>query len=237
MALADRSHFRDRPTDGSQQTIYMIPILPEAIERYCGAHSTAPDPLLAEIERYTRAHCAMPQMLTGAHEGRLLTMLVQLSGARRVLEVGTFTGYSALAMAAGLPVNGQIVTCEIDPDHARIARSFFDRSRHARQIEIQLGPALDTLRALPESEPFDFAFLDADKENYPGYYELIVPRLRPGGLLVADNVLWSGRVLDPKEPSDRALVAFNERVQCDPRVENILLPVRDGVMLARKRQS
>jgi len=213
----------------------MIPILPEAIENYCTAHSTAPDPLLSEIERYTRAHCAMPQMLTGAHEGRLLTMLVQLSGTRRVLEIGTFTGYSALAMAAGLPAEGAIVTCEIDPEHARIARSFFDRSPHAARIEIRLGPALATLASLPPEEPFDLAFLDADKENYPNYYDPILERLRPGGLLVADNVLWSGRVLDPKAASDRALVAFNEAVQRDPRVENILVPVRDGVMLARKR--
>ncbi len=214
----------------------MIPILPRAIEDYCAAHSTPPEPLLAEIERSTKTHCKQPQMLTGAHEGRLLTLLVQLTGARRVLEVGTFTGYSALAMAAGLPEGGTILTCEINADHARIARAFFDRSAQRRRIEVRLGPALETLAALPEHESFDLAFLDADKENYPAYYELILARLRPGGLLVADNVLWSGKVLDPREASDRALAVFNDLVHGDPRVENVLLPVRDGVMLTRKRQ-
>ena len=160
-------------------------------------------------------------------------MLVQLTGARRVLEIGTFTGYSALSMAAALPDGGEITTCEIDAQHARIAQSFFDRSPHGRKITIRLAPALETVSALKGE--FDFVFLDADKENYVNYYEAVLPKLKPGGLLVADNVLWSGKVLDPREKTDRAIVAFNDRVARDARVEQVMLSVRDGILLVRKR--
>jgi caffeoyl-CoA O-methyltransferase len=160
---------------------------------------------------------------------------VQSSASSRVLEVGTFTGYSALSMAAGLPAGGLLITCEVDPEHARIAQTFFDRSPHGARIQLRLGPALETLQGLPPETQFDFAFVDADKENYINYYEIIVPRLKPGGLIAADNTLWSGRVLDPKEKTDRAIVAFNDHVARDPRIEHVLLSVRDGVMLIRKR--
>jgi caffeoyl-CoA O-methyltransferase len=155
-------------------------------------------------------------------------------GARRVLEIGTFTGYSALCMAEGLPDDGELITLDRDPEATRVARDFFDRSPHGRKIRLALGDALESLRALPASSPFDLAFIDADKERYLDYYEEILPRLRPGGLLVADNTLWSGRVLDPQAATDRAIAAFNARLTSDPRVENVLLPVRDGLMLARK---
>jgi caffeoyl-CoA O-methyltransferase len=210
-------------------------IVPQKIEEYCLRHTSARDKLLRELENYTQRHCADAQMLIGPREGALLAMLVRLTGTRRILEIGCFTGYSALCMAEALPAKGKLTTCEIKPEHAEIAQSFFDRSPHGHKIKIHLGPALETVAGLPVSASFDFVFLDADKENYVNYYEAVLPRLRPGGLLVADNVLWSGHVLAPKKKTDHAVVAFNKHVRRDPRVECVMLPVRDGVSLIRKR--
>ena len=210
-------------------------VVPKPIEDYAAAHSQTPSPLLDELETYTNAHCAWPQMLVGRLEGGLLKMLVRLTGARRILEIGLFTGYSALTMAEALPEEGMIVSCEINSETAAIAQSFFDRSPHGRKISIRLGPALDTLASLPKDPPFDLVFVDADKENYVNYYEAALTLLRPGGLLIADNVLWSGAVLNPIRDSDRALVEFNNKVHHDPRVEHVMLTVRDGVMLVYKR--
>lgn len=212
----------------------MISIIPKALDDYCLAHTSPADPLLDELAAYTRAHCQLPQMLTGPVEGTFLRMLVQVSNARRVLEIGTFTGYSALSMAAGLPGDGTLITCDIDAETQTIARMFWARSPHGRKIEPRLGPALETIGQFPADLKFDFVFIDADKENYIHYYEVVLPRLRPGGLIAADNTLWSGKVLEPKEDSDRAIVAFNAHVARDPRVEQVLLSVRDGVLLVRK---
>lgn len=213
----------------------MKPIIPKAIDDYCAAHCTPPSALLQELEAYTAEHCVNAQMLVGPLEAALLQMLVRATSARRVLEIGLFTGYSALAMAEALPEDGQLISCEIDSQSAGIARSFFDRSPHGHKITIRLGPAIATLESLPADSVFDLVFIDADKENYIAYYEAVLPRVRHGGLIVADNVLWSGRVLDPREQSDRAIAAFNERVRHDARVHCVMLPVRDGVMLIRKR--
>ena len=149
-----------------------------------------------------------------------------------MLELGTFTGYSALMMAEGLPDDGELVTCDIDQNAAAMAQEFFSRSPHGKKIHLRMGPALETLKSL--QGPFDLAFIDADKERYVDYYDALVPLIRPNGLIVADNTLWSGKVVDPQDASTRAIVAFNARVTADPRVENVLLSVRDGVMLARK---
>jgi predicted O-methyltransferase YrrM len=213
----------------------MKPIIPEKIEEYCLHHTTARDKLLRELEKYTRRHSADARMLIGPHEGALLDMLVRLTGARRILEIGCFTGYSALCMAEALPRNGELTTCEIKPQHADIARWFFARSSFGHKIKLCVGPALETLAELPASARFDFVFIDADKENYVNYFDAVLPRLRPGGMIVADNVLWSGRVLAPKQKSDRAVVRFNKHVRRDRRVECVMLPVRDGVYLIRKR--
>lgn len=213
----------------------MQPILPPAIEAYCTAHSSAPSALLMELQAYTTKNCADAQMLVGPLEAAFLQLLVRLSRARRVLEVGTFTGYSALAMAEALPEDGVLLTCEVDPHRAAIAQGFFDRSPDGGKIELRLGAARETLRALSADARFDMAFIDADKEGYLDYYEEILPRLPSGGLLVADNTLWSGDVLDPQRPSARAVDAFNRRVREDRRVEHVLVPLRDGVMLVRKR--
>lgn len=212
----------------------MTPLVAPEIEQYTHDHTTAPPPLFDEMRDVTYAQMSSPQMQVGRVEGALLKMLCTLAGARRVVEVGTFTGYSALSMAAALPDDGELITCDIDPEATRIARSFFDRSPHGRKITIRLGDALETINALPADPTLDLVFLDADKERYVAYYEALLPRLRRGGLVVADNTLWSGKVLSPSEATDRAIVAFNRRVAEDPRVENVLLSVRDGIMLARK---
>jgi caffeoyl-CoA O-methyltransferase len=210
----------------------MIQLIDPALDTYSEKHSRQPSPLLKELEAYTYENCDLPQMVTGSLEGALLRMLVQLTGARTILEVGLFTGYSALSMAEVLPRVGTITSCEIDEGNAAIAQSFIDRSPHGGKISIRMGPALNSLAGL--KGPFDLAFLDADKENYCHYYDLVLPLLRPGGLLVADNVLWSGKVLDPKDETDHALVAFNDKVSSDPAVEVVLLTVRDGLSLIRK---
>ena len=211
---------------------YTVTMLLEAIERYCTEHSSGASALATELEQYTHAHCEDAHMLIGAWEGALLQMIVAMSGARRLLEIGTFTGYSALSMAEALPADGEIITCDVNAKTSAIAQRFFDRSPHGRKIVVRLGPALDTLRTL--TPPFDLAFIDADKENYGAYFEACLGLLRPNGLIVADNVLWSGRVLNPENDVDRAIVAFNERVRNDQRVACVMLPIRDGVSVIRK---
>lgn len=211
----------------------MINLISEEIERYAEEHTQPIDPLLDELREETHAKMSDPQMQVGRVEGTLLRLLVRMIGARRVLEIGMFTGYSALMMAEGLPEGGELFTCDIDPKAEEIARRYFSRSPHGKKITIRMGPALATIASL--SAPFDFVFLDADKENYPNYYEAVLPLVATGGLIVADNVLWSGRVLDPREKSDLAIVAFNDLVAADARVEKVLLTVRDGMLLARKR--
>ncbi|WP_437928143.1 class I SAM-dependent methyltransferase [Sorangium sp. So ce291] len=212
----------------------MPPIANPELERYAHDHTEPPPALLDELREYTRAHDPRAGMQVGRIEGTLLGVLVALMQARRVLEIGTFTGYSALSMAQALPPDGELITCDLDPEVARVARSFFDRSEHGKKIRIAVGDALDTIRALPASPPFDLVFIDADKVRYSTYYEEALPRLRRGGLIVADNTLWSGEVLAPETEDGRALAAFNDLVVRDPRVEKVMLTVRDGVTLARK---
>ncbi|MCK6587973.1 MAG: class I SAM-dependent methyltransferase [Polyangiaceae bacterium] len=212
----------------------MTPLIDPAIEQYIHDHTRARPALFDELREVTYASMQDPQMQVGRVEGALLKLLVAVSQARHVIEIGTFTGYSALSMAEGLPDDGTLITCDIDPEAARVAQSFFDRSPHGKKISLRLGDALETLRALPKSISFDFAFLDADKERYVDYYEEIVPRLRKNGLIAADNTLWSGAVLNPQTESAKAIAQYNDRVTADPRVENVLLSVRDGLMLARK---
>jgi caffeoyl-CoA O-methyltransferase len=203
------------------------------LERYAFDH-TAPEPeLLQRLSDETHAKMQMPQMLTGRLEGRLLKLLARMSGARRVVEIGTFTGYSALSLAEGMPADGTLVTCEIDPAHAAMAQRYFDASPHGNKIRILMGPALATLESL--EGPFDLAFIDADKENYPAYYERVIGLIRPGGLVLVDNTLWSGRVLLPRDAESIAIDTLNRRIAKDDRVENVLLTVRDGLQLVRKK--
>ncbi|HVM04624.1 MAG TPA: class I SAM-dependent methyltransferase [Acidimicrobiales bacterium] len=212
-----------------------MPVVDPAIEAYTEAHSTPPPPLLVELAEETSRSLPSPGMMVGHVEGRFLELLVFATGARRVLEIGTFSGYSALSMAAGLPPDGRIVTCDIEPRHAEVARRFADRSGYADRIEIRVGPALDTLETL--DGPFDLVFVDADKVNYTSYYEAVLPKLAERGLIVVDNTLWSGRVLEEADDSEDtvAIRAFNDRVRADPRVVCVQLPVRDGVTLVARR--
>ncbi|MFS8071402.1 MAG: O-methyltransferase [Byssovorax sp.] len=209
-------------------------LLDPALDHYTHEHTSPRGPLFDALREVTYASMKSPGMQVGRVEGALLALLCRLMGARRVLEVGTFTGFSALSMAEALPDDGELITCDVDPEATAIARSFFDRSPHGHKIQIRLGAGLETIRALPDV-PFDLAFIDADKPGYTDYYEAILPRLRTGGLIIADNTLWSGKVLAPEEENDHAIVRFNDHVNADPRVENVLLSVRDGMMLAYKR--
>ncbi len=211
----------------------MIAFIPEKIEAYAAAHSMPESPLFAELAATTRAQTTQPQMMVGPLEGALLKNLVRMTGAKRALEIGTFTGYSALSIAEGLPDDGTLITCDIDPKATAIARSFWERSPHGRKITLKLAPALDTIATL--AGPIDLVFIDADKKNYVRYWEACVPKVRSGGVLLADNVLWSGAVLDPKTDDDRALAAFNQHVQKDARVDVVMLTVRDGVTVAVKK--
>ncbi len=208
-----------------------------AINAYCVDHTTPEPPLLQELETWTHAQEDMPQMLCGRLEGRLLKMLVQLSGAKNAVELGTFTGYSALSIAEGLPPDGKLVTCELDAERAVRTRSWLDRSPHGSKISIAVGPAVHSLRTLPG--PFDFAFVDADKPNYPHYFRLLLDRMVSGGLMAFDNTLWSGEVLRADSPeateSTVAIHALNEAILAEDRVENVLLTVRDGIHLVRIR--
>ena len=208
-------------------------IVDEKLEDYAERHTTPPEPLLAELAEETRATMSAPQMLTGPIEGRFLELLVHTSGAKRVLEIGTFTGYASLSMAAALPEDGHVDTCDIEPAHVEVARRYISRSPHGAKITIHLGPALDTIAQL-EGE-FDFVFIDADKENYDNYYEAVLPRLSEGGLIAIDNTLWSGKVLDPPDESSRAIAALNDKLAADDRVVCVQLSVRDGVTLVRRR--
>jgi caffeoyl-CoA O-methyltransferase len=205
----------------------------ERLEEYAEGHSTAPDPLLAELAQETKETMSAPQMLTGPIEGRFLELLVASAGAKRVLEIGTFTGYSALSMAAALPPGGRIDTLDIEPKHAEVAQRYFDRSPHGDKITLHLGPALETIGSL-EGE-FDFVFIDADKDNYDAYYEAVLPRLSQGGLIAIDNTLWSGRVLDPPDETTKLIASLNDKLAADERVVVVQLTVRDGVTLVRRR--
>jgi len=212
----------------------MLTLMPEEIEEYAEAHSTPLPPLLQELMAVTKEKMGeQAVMLSGQLEGMLLQVFSASLRARRILEIGMFTGFSAQMMVAALPADGELITCEIDPEAIAIARSFFDRSPHGSKIRVREGPALETLKTL--EGPFDLVFIDADKENYIAYYEAVLPLLAPNGVIAVDNVLWSGKVLDPKEASDRAIVAFNEHVRRDEAVTEVILTVRDGVMLIRRK--
>ncbi|NUW35501.1 DUF2218 domain-containing protein [Nonomuraea sp. SMC257] len=215
-----------------------LEIVTPAVGDYLLAHSTPADQVLTELAVATReATGRSAGMQVSPDEGALLEMLVRLAGARRAIEVGVFTGYSALCIARALPADGSLLACDVSTEWTDIAQPFWERAGVRERIDLRIGPALDTLRALPEEPAFDFAFVDADKDNYPAYCEEIVPRLVPGGLLVLDNVFLGGTVLDPafQEEDQRAMRRVNDALARDDRLDCVMLPVRDGVTLARKR--
>ena len=208
-------------------------IVEPQVEEYAEAHTTPDGELFERLAEETRAKTSAPQMMVGRIEGQFLARLVRLSGARRILELGTFTGYSSISMASALPADGRIITCDIDPETMGIARRYMDESGYGDKIETRLGPALETIRTL--EGPFDLVFIDADKPNYRAYYEAVLPLLAEDGVIIADNVLWSGRVLeDDGDESTRAIKEFNEHVRADSRVVSVMLTVRDGMTLIQK---
>jgi caffeoyl-CoA O-methyltransferase len=209
-------------------------IIRPGVEQYAEDHTTPPPAHLTALAEETRKSLSSPQMMTGPVEGRFLEMLVFASGAKSILEIGTFSGYSALSMAAGLAEGGRIVSCEVDPDVADVARRHIAASTHAERIEVRVGPALETISAL--EGPFDLVFIDADKQGYRDYLEAVLPKLSERGLIAIDNTLWSGRVVDDAEPDARtsALMELNDALREDPRLVCVQLTVRDGITLVRR---
>lgn len=209
------------------------------LAEYVTARAGGRDDVLLAIERETAELGALANMQTSPEQAALLELLARSTGARRALEVGTFTGYGAIRIARGVGPAGSLLCCEIEQRWADVARRNVDRAGVGTRVEIAVAPALDTLRALPAEPTFDIAYLDADKSGYPTYYDELVPRLNPGGLLAIDNVLMSGRVLDP--PADdagaRAVVALNDRIPADGRVDSVMLAMADGLTLVRRRDS
>ena len=213
----------------------MLSLIGPDLEAYVAAHTSRESDLFARLRAETQADLSSPQMQVGPVEGALLRLLVGLVRPRTILELGTFSGYSALAMASALPEGGQLITCDIDPVATAVARRYFAESGWGDRISLRMGPGLDTIASLAaEGRRIDLVFIDADKPNYIHYWDAVLPLLPIGGLVIADNTLWSGKVLAPTEASDHAIVRFNARVAADPRVEHVLLSVRDGIMLARK---
>jgi len=207
---------------------------PEA-EEYARQHTTPEPPLLTQVQQSTREFSGSYGMLTGHLEGRFLKMLVAISGARRILEIGTYTGYSAISMAEALPADGKIISCEINERHAAKAREHIAQSPYASKIEVRVGPALETINSLEGM--FDMVFIDADKTGYRAYYGAVLPRLSERGFMCIDNVLWSMAVADPSinDESTKALRELNDYIVNDPRVECVMVPIRDGVTIVRRR--
>jgi caffeoyl-CoA O-methyltransferase len=209
-------------------------IVEPRVEEYAEAHTTPDGELFERLAAETREKTEIPQMMVGRLEGQFLAFLVRAAGARRVLELGTFTGYSSISMARALPDGGRIVTCDIDEDTTAIARRYAEEAGVVDRIDYRLGPAIETLAGLEGR--FDLVFIDADKGGYVDYYEAVLPKLADDGLILADNTLSSGRVVD-HDPgaTGEAIKRFNEHVRADERVECVLLTIRDGVTLIRKR--
>jgi caffeoyl-CoA O-methyltransferase len=207
-----------------------------ALLKYCEDHSSQEDYLLKKITRETQAKVMMPRMISGHLQGKMLELFTKMQHPKTILEIGTYTGYSGICMARGLGKGGKLITLDINDELEKMVRGFFEESGLADKIDYRLGNAIEIIPTL--SGPFDMVFIDADKSNYAKYYDLIIDKVNPGGIIIADNVLWSGKILVEKgkkiDKDTQAILDFNAMIQNDPRVENALLPIRDGVMMARK---
>lgn len=206
------------------------------LHRYLLAHSTPPDPVTADLIAETRRN--LPDaagMQVAPEQAAFLQILATVAGAKRAVEIGTFTGLSSLAIARGLGADGRLTCYDINSDYTDIAKRYWARAGVDDRIEVRIGPALDNLKDLPDDEHLDLVFIDADKENYTNYWNALLPRVRKGGLVLVDNVLWSGRVLDPRNDRDRGVVDFNTAAVSDPRVELVIVPIGDGITMARKK--
>lgn len=208
-------------------------MISEEIYEYCERHTTLPHQILPKLERDTHLRTSQPHMISGLLQGELLTMLVKISNARQILDIGTFTGYSAICLAAGL-AEGMVHTIDIDEEKTPWVINSIRDAGMENKIAVYTGKAADIIATI--NEKFDLAYIDADKENYDLYYELVIEKMNPGGLIIADNVLWKGKVLSEQKDKKTAIIyAFNNKVQADERVENLLLPLRDGLMIMRKK--
>lgn len=210
-------------------------ISPE-LSRYCESHSSDESDILKQLNRETHLKVVSPRMLSGHLQGRFLSLLSKLQRPGLIVEIGTYTGYSALCLAEGLAENGRLISIDVNEETSAFARSFIQKTAYASQIELVLGDAKTYIPTIQQS--IDLVFIDADKKNYLNYFHLVIDKLKPGGLIIADNVLWSGKITIPESAMDRetlALHEFNKFVQQDARVENILLPVRDGLMVIQKK--
>ncbi len=206
------------------------------LDDYILAHIDAEEPLLAELDRDTHLYHLRPRMVSGHLQGHILTMMCRMVQPRRILELGTFTGYSALCLAKGLVEGGEVHTIEIDDEIEEFARGYFDRSPYAHQIKMLIGDATEIIPTLPDT--YDLVFIDANKRDYLKYYELVLPKVRPGGFILADNTLWDGKVVtdpDSRDPQTRGIEAFNDFVVTDSRVEKVILPLRDGLTILWKK--
>ena len=208
----------------------------EELNAYCLQHSDAEDDLLKELNRQTHLKTTQPRMLSGHLQGAFLSFISQLCKPTYIVEIGTFTGYSALCLAKGLTEKGTLITIDNNPEAAILAKTFFDKSAYKDKIDFRIEDAAKLIPQLPNG--IDLVFIDADKENYPLYYDLVFDKLNSGGLIMADNVLWSGKILDlvtNKDEKTRALQFFNEKIAKDSRVEKVMIPLRDGITLIRKK--
>jgi caffeoyl-CoA O-methyltransferase len=213
-------------------------LVSEEIQEYLVTHSVAPDPVLAELAVETASRFPdAAGMQIGPEQGAFMTMLTQLVGAAGALEIGTFTGYSAICVARGLAHGGRLTCCDVSEEWTSVARKYWQRAGLADRIDLQLRPALETLQAMPATESFDIAFVDADKTGYVSYWDEVVPRMRPGGVILVDNTLQNGRVIEPasQDANVQAIRAFNDHVIADDRVVVVLLPIGDGLTMARKK--
>jgi caffeoyl-CoA O-methyltransferase len=216
-------------------TVDKFTALTPELHRYAVAHSSFRDGAVPEIERAGEEMGNLAMMQIGGDQAAFITVLLQAIGARRALEVGTFLGYGAVAIARGLPEDGELICCELEDEYAERAREHLRAAGVEERVEIRVGPAAETLRGMTEDDSFDFAFIDADKESYPEYLEQALRLVRPNGLIMLDNTLKGGRVLEPESESDQVMAELNDRIAADERVEVAMLSVADGVTLARKR--
>ena len=207
----------------------------QSIEEYVLNHSSKESELLQHLSQETHATMAAPHMMVGPVPGQLLHLLAKLMAAKEILEIGMFTGYSTLMLAAALPENGRIITCEINPQAEAIAKKYFAQSPHGHKIDIRMGEALATLKNLHHS--IDMVFIDADKANNGNYYDLCFPLVKAGGLIVVDNTLWDGEVVQPEDKQSKIIAEFNDKIQADSRVEKVCLTVRDGITLIYKHST
>ena len=207
----------------------------QELDQYCCSHTAEENDLLKRINRETHLEVLQPRMLSGHFQGRVLSMLSKMMQPKRILEIGTYTGYSALCLAEGLASDGKLVTIDVNEELANRVQAYFDASDYAAQIQYLISPALEVIPTL--NEKWDLVFIDADKQNYIEYYEIVLPLLRPGGYVILDNVLWSGKVVgQDKNDKDTVLLRnLNTLIHDDLRVEEVLLPIRDGLMIARKK--